>query len=129
MSILMPDPPKKRIFYKEPDCLQYPESLKYYTNYVYRPPVTKETETKIETVTIVDVYYKKVSEPDKEYVYGYSRKEVDSHRKFLAIGGPLDGQLIPANYYDGEYIPYNIATRNRSEHKLVNIHMSLLKTK
>lgn len=120
------DPPKKRIFNNLPEFLKYPKSINYYTRHIYRPPVTKETENKTETIEITDIYYKLVNEPDSEYQYAYSKKRVIRVKKFLAIGGPMNGQKIPVDYYDGDYIPYNLASAGRSKNKLVNIHISLV---
>ncbi len=86
----------------------------------------RETETRRETVTVNDVFYREIG--TEEWKYGYSYKSVSGQAKYPCIGGPLNGQREVIG--TEEYVSYNCAQNPRWGKKEwptnVLIHKSLL---
>ena len=101
--------------YKEPEYLQYPNNRKKLEEYwkwdthINRRVCKKEINNlnyfAVEYIDDIFASYDK-----GPWQYAYSQKRTERKKKYPAIGGPKDGQLITIDRPD-EYIQYNCGIR------------------
>jgi hypothetical protein len=121
MSKTDPEPPKRRIRYREYYHANQDKKIWPTGKRIYRQQTNKETDKYLATHQWIDVY----GESSNEYLYSHALKS--KLMKYPCIGGPFDKTLQTLELgRKNDYLAYNQSHRSK-ETKVIQVHKSLIK--